>query len=611
MSDLPYSFTYRNLGCDRRNWPKAAAGNRLQTEKQGQPVTDDVIASYDAQSAELAERYDQPSLLASYQPVEALLEPRGENPLALDIGAGAGREARWLKTLGYEVVAVEPSSGMRREGERRHSGEGIRWLDDRLPGLLRLHGLGLSFDLILLSAVWQHVAPTDRQRAFRKMSALLKPGGLLLMTLRQGPAPSDRPMHVVTLGEVEALARGHGLEVLKVVGQADELARPDVHWITVVLRMPDEGTGALPLIRGIILADDKSSTYKLGLLRAIARVAEHAPAAAKMAIDDLDAVDVPLGLVGLFWIRMYLPLVQTGLPQAPRNRGPDGLGFARQGFRALMGLGFAAADLRVGAQFRDERAQAVGAAITDAVRTIVAMPSNFITLPGTGAQVFRASKLRAPKPEEVIALDLQTLGSWGSLRIPGHIWRTMSRLGVWIEPVLVTEWVRLIRAYAERQGIVVPAGQAEVALAWEEPVRDTAIGRTVALQILDRGGRLSCCWSNKELKPAVLDIDHCLPWTLWPCSDLWNLLPSDRRVNQHQKRDRIPSAARMQDARGRIIGWWSDAWLGDRALAERFCREVGAALPVQNADDLEDVFDGVSWRRLRLRQDQQAPEWSG
>jgi hypothetical protein len=167
-----------------------------------------------------------------------------------------------------------------------------------------------------------------------------------------------------------------------------------------------------------------------------------------------------------------------------------------------------------------------------------------------------------------------------------------------------------VRAYAEKQGIVVPAGQAEAALAWEEPVRDTSIGRVAARRILDSGGRVSCCWSSKALNPSMLDIDHCLPWTLWPCGDLWNLLPSDRRINQHQKRDRLPSASRMQEARDRIIGWWSDAWLGDRALAERFRREVVAALPVQNADDPVDVFDGLSWRRLRLRQDQQAPEWS-
>ena len=47
--------------------------------------------------------------------------------------------------------------------------------------------------------------------------------------------------------------------------QPDRLGRPDVAWTAWCLRLPDDGAGALPLLRGMILNDDKSSTYKLGL----------------------------------------------------------------------------------------------------------------------------------------------------------------------------------------------------------------------------------------------------------------------------------------------------------------------------------------------------------
>ena len=69
---------------------------------------------------------------------------------------------------------------------------------------------------------------------------------------------------------------------------------------------PDEGTGALPLLRGIILNDDKSSTYKLALLR----VADGTPSLAAECADT-DAVDPPLGLVALNWVRMFSPLVSV------------------------------------------------------------------------------------------------------------------------------------------------------------------------------------------------------------------------------------------------------------------------------------------------------------
>ena len=194
--------------------------------------------------------------------------------LVLDVGAGSGRDAAWLARLGHDVVAVEPSAAMRAEGERRHSDTGVRWVADHLPALPAIHRLGLTFDLILLSGVWQHVTPIERERAMRKLLGLLRPGGVLALTLRHGPAEVERAMHPVSLAEVERLARDHGALVARVVDMPDQMARPEVSWTGVALRLPDDGTGALPLLRYVILNDQKSATYKLGLLRALCRAAD-------------------------------------------------------------------------------------------------------------------------------------------------------------------------------------------------------------------------------------------------------------------------------------------------------------------------------------------------
>ena len=77
-------------------------------------------------------------------------------------------------------------------------------------------------------------------------------------------------------GEIEALAREHGLAVLRILEEADGLGRSNVAWTIVVLRLPDDGSLGLPLVRGIVLNDDRSSTYKLGLLRAVAKIADTA-----------------------------------------------------------------------------------------------------------------------------------------------------------------------------------------------------------------------------------------------------------------------------------------------------------------------------------------------
>jgi SAM-dependent methyltransferase len=569
----------------------------------------DIVSVYDAQAGALATRYESVTADTVHA---ALIEfiPHGHDLIALDVGAGSGRDAAWLATLGYEVVAAEPAAGMRLEGQRRHPDRRIRWLDDRLPDLSGVHRLGLAFDLILLSAVWMHVPPPTRARAFRKLATLLKPGGIILISLRDGPSEPDRPMWPTPPGEVEAFARAHGLAVLRSAAAADRLGRDDVRWTAMCLRLPDDGAEALPLLRGIILNDDKSSTYKLGLLRAVARIADATPALAVPRPEE-DVVEIPLGVVALNWIRMYLPLVTAGIPQLPGNSGPDGLGFARTGFRALMAHNLVGQDLRIGACFSGERAAAVARALSEARRTIADMPANYTRFPNSDTRVFRASPANPPRFSGELTLEGETLGTFGTLAVPGHIWRTLQRLGSWIEPVLVGEWARLVRSYGERMGRPIAPGEVETALAWLEPARDTQLARSAAMRMLDEGKRLNCVWTGVRLGPGLLDIDHCLPWSAWPCGDLWNLLPASPRVNQHLKRDRLPSASALAGARESIVGWWQDAWLRDPALLVRFERETVATLPVGIGASTEDVFSALEWRRLRLRQDQQVQEWTG
>src|SRR5699024_10512748 len=113
-------------------------------------------------------------------------------------------------------------------------------------------------------------------RAFRKLITLLKPSGVLAITLRQGPVEKDRGFYPVSPAELETLAREHGALVMRTVDTEDRLGRKDVRWTNLAIRLPDDGTGALPLLRHIILNDNKSSTYKLTLLRALCRVADGA-----------------------------------------------------------------------------------------------------------------------------------------------------------------------------------------------------------------------------------------------------------------------------------------------------------------------------------------------
>ena len=552
----------------------------------------------------LAARYETVDPAVLHQALIPHLPPA---PAAvLDVGAGSGRDASWLAGQGHSVLAVEPSATMRAEGQRRHPRPGITWMADSLPGLDAVFGLGAAFDVILLSAIWMHIPPGDRPRAFRKLVTLLKPGGTLAVTLRLGPAEPDRDMNPVDVAEIEALARGHGVAVLQVEYSPDRLGRGEISWVQMVLRLPDDGTGALPLLRHVILNDAKSATYKLALLRAVARAADGAQGMAR-AVDDT-TMAVPLGLIALNWLRLYKPLVAAGLPQMPRNRGPEGLGFIKKGWHGIAEL--SATDLRVGAQFSGARAAALHAALRDAAVTIARMPATYMTFPGSQAPVLPTRTARAGRAPARLLVDVAYLQGFGELRVPLHLWRALVRHDAWIEPALVAEWVRLMEGYARGQGRDLDPAVVVRAMRWHEPSRDVAFARRTAAALMD-GGTLFCVWTGRKLTESRLDIDHCLPWAAWPCEDLWNLMPADPTVNRHGKRDRLPAAEVLDQSMERILDWWERAWLRGPGTAERFRVEARASLPlIEVTDDgPAAIFAGLRARRFALRADQQVPEW--
>ena len=389
--------------------------------------------------------------------------------------------------------------------------------------------------------------------------------------------------------------------------QPDEFGRDDVRWLQLVVRLPDDGTGALPLFRHVILNDDKSSTYKLALLRSLSRIADGAAGYARARGDD--QVAVPLGLVALYWIRLFKPLLDAGLPQSPRNRGLDGLGFVKDGFRALAGLSHL--DLRVGMIFTGSRAVALHSALQDAAKTIAEMPARYLRYP-KGGVVFPVEQWRRIRAPSTITLDEGYLSSFGVLAMPLHLWKALQRFDAWIDPALVAEWKRLMQGYALGQGRELSEPRSVRAMTWSDPARDVRIARERALQLLGEGP-LHCVWSGRILNAARLDVDHCFPWAAWPCDHLWNLMPCLPAVN-NRKRDRLPDDAMLRGARDRILEWWDRGYRSpaNPALAGRFMNEARAGLPAMpdESDRLEDVFAGLALQRLRLSHDQQVPDWN-
>lgn len=66
-----------------------------------------------------------------------------------------------------------------------------------------------------------------------------------------------------------------------------------------------------------------------------------------------------------------------------------------------------------------------------------------------------------------------------------------------------------------------------------------------------------CVWSGKELRDSNYDVDHVLPFSVWFNNDLWNMLPTDRVINQKNKRDKIPTRKLIEKRADVILQYWS------------------------------------------------------
>lgn len=630
---------------------------------------------YNENAKEFAKQYLSMSFEQVHQSWSQFLPSIIENPNAriLDLGAGSGRDVKYLAELAekthktdnnIQIFAIEPATQLANLGGQVTNVLNVKWLNDSLPALSNITKQEVSFDLILLSAVWMHIPQSDRTRSIRKLANLLKPGGKLVITLRHGQTEEElkqRKMHTVCADELKRLAIDVGLfTILETPKEEDKLGRNHVSWQTVVLQMPDDGTGAFPFIRHVAINDGKSATHKLALLRVLLRIADGHPGAVirRESSPFGDRVIVPAGLVALYWCHQYKDLIDTHqLFQSP-NKSLN-MGFMKpDGWHKLTHR--SASDYRIGNLFIGEDAIAQYKTISAAVSNIKNMPCRYITFPNKEANskqtVFDVAS-KTVKAKDSIFLNSQTLEQWGEFSLPESTWLAFNRYACWIEPVLVSEWVKTMASYSGNAEYSTPEKQFHLyqALNWLEPKRTTTEVRNRFEQLKHQKPEIAqCVWSAKALTQQY-DIDHSMPFSRWPNNDLWNLLPTESDVN-NQKSDRLPTEQKLKQSKERIQHWWQEAWLNNNTgsvatyskneaksdevnemsagyaisaelfiapiklqqtpdvmntQSKRFFAEANIALPGLSSDNtsIDDLFEALVIQRGRLKEMQQLREW--
>ena len=184
--------------------------------------------NYAEETPELLKRYESISFADHHRSVIHLIPTVPGR--VLDIGAGTGRDAAYLVGLGHSVVAVEPTEELRRGAMVLHPSPMIEWVDDSLPDLAAVRARREEFDAVMLTAVWMHLDAPQRRQAMPNVAALVRNGGVMIMSLRHGPVPPGRRMFEISAEETIALAQPLGLRCTLHQEAEPSLRQPGVSW---------------------------------------------------------------------------------------------------------------------------------------------------------------------------------------------------------------------------------------------------------------------------------------------------------------------------------------------------------------------------------------------
>jgi SAM-dependent methyltransferase len=198
------------------------AAGRCHTEEMTQ---DGLATSFGA----AAEQYERGRPLYPDLAVGWVLPPGAAR--VLDLGAGTGKLTRQLRGRGLEVIAVEPSAGMRETLRRAVPGVSVlAGAAERIPLADR------CVDAVVVAQAWHWVDPA---RAVPEVARVLRPGGWLglLWNLRD-----ERTGWVARLSRLMGVREGPGGDTTEPVVGAPfgPVERRELEWVFHLSR------GALP-----------------------------------------------------------------------------------------------------------------------------------------------------------------------------------------------------------------------------------------------------------------------------------------------------------------------------------------------------------------------------
>ncbi len=314
----------------------------------------------------------------------------------------------------------------------------------------------------------------------------------------------------------------------------------------------------------ILRHDDKRTSYKIALLRAINDVALAFPDAGHDGRD----VAVPLRMLAEFWVAYYWPFVDPAGPVLQGRRFQRARGLTndiafrpeltalRQAWESLVGDGGSPADgffligeLRVPRR-RDALPPAIWGLYGAALQAISGALEQPIRYAGPGEwSIFTP-------PAHYLAIGERAAPLPGTgprdrcLVIHADLWATFREMSLWVEALCLHEWALFTERIQPEADRTLDRGAAYVLLTDRPDNRRPLTWERNHIDLLIIEGRTFVCpWTERAIAtPGAYAVDHLVPVSVYPINELWNLVPADARFNAHDKRDRLPSPERLARA---------------------------------------------------------------
>lgn len=344
-------------------------------------------------------------------------------------------------------------------------------------------------------------------------------------------------------------------------------------------------------INKIIERDSKSTTYKFALLRGVIDIIqENSPYLKRFSNDK---VTMPTGLLIEKWLLYYYPILESAT-YIPQSYGTTNLAFGSQLKRIIEAYksrgGFSAFynDLKTKG-IQGELKTDFLALLRTLQKTITTQPMKYIggSFNDRHWSIFVYEPGKAKRQDKDI--DIQYIvDNYGSFSIPYEYYEVFNFLGSFIggQDSILFKWAEF-SVNASKNNLSMENVLNEVL---KSPIdsRDVAESKQIYKSILEHEGSIRCVWTGEPLKKY--DIDHVIPFSIWKNNDLWNLLPSNAKINNH-KRNKIPSPERIVQNKDLILHYWE---LINIKQPERFHKEMKVTLLGNNTSE--------SWQTAGIEQ---------